>query len=145
MKIGIGCDHNGIELKESIINYIRNKKIMIEDFGPYDYDALDDYPDYAFAVGEAIRDNKIDLGILICGTGIGMCIAANRMSNVRCARVFDKKEARMARLHNNANVLAFSSKMCFFKAKKIIDIFLETSYSDLERHNTRLKKLEELR
>ena len=141
MKIGIGCDHNGIELKESIINYIRNKKIMIEDFGPYDYDALDDYPDYAFAVGEAIRDNKIDLGILICGTGIGMSIACNKVRGVRCAHVSTIKETRLTRIDNNANVIAISMNLNFDKIKRIIDTFIETPFSVEERHHRRVDKI----
>lgn len=144
MKIGIACDHHGVKLKSKIIKYLNSKGYEVINFGTDTTESVD-YTDYAFKIGNAIQNNEINYGFLICGTGIGMCMAANRMKNVRCARVFNKYEARMTRLHNNANVLAFSSKMCFFKIKKIIDIFLETSYSDLERHNIRLKKLEELK
>lgn len=144
MKIGIACDHHGVKMKSKITSYLESKGYEVVNFGTDKVESVD-YPDYAFKVGSAIQRKEIQYGFLICGTGIGMCIAANRMSDVRCARVFNKYEARMTRLHNNANVLAFSSKMCFYKVKKIIDVFLETSYSDLDRHNTRLKKLEELK
>lgn len=141
MKIGIGCDHNGIELKKNIISYIKSKKITVEDFGPYKYDALDDYPDYAFAVGEAIRDKKIDLGILICGTGIGMSIACNKVRGVRCAHVSTIKETRLTRIDNNANVIAISMNLNFDKIKRIIDTFVETPFSVEERHHRRVDKI----
>ena len=144
MKIGIASDHRGVKLKAKIIKYLESKGYEVVNYGTDTIEQVD-YPDYAYKVGHAIQNNEIQFGFLVCGTGIGMCIAANRMSGVRCARVFNREEAKLTRFHNNANVLAFSSKTCFFKVKKLIDIFLETSYSDLDRHNLRLKKLEELK
>ena len=144
MKIGIACDHHGVKLKSKKTKYLTTLGYEVINYGT-DTVVPVDYPDYAFKVGSAIQKGEIPYGILICGTGIGMCIAANRMRDIRCARVFNTSEARMTRLHNNTNVLAFSSKMCFYKVKKILKVFLETSYSDLDRHNTRLKKLEELK
>ena len=87
MKIGIACDHNGMDLKSKIIDYLEKSNYKVVDFGPKKYDSNDDYPDYAFKLSESIRDKNIDYGILICGKGIGMSIDANKVKGVRCAKV----------------------------------------------------------
>ena len=141
MKIGIACDHNGIDLKKDIINYLNDNNYNILDFGPKSFEPLDDYPDYAFKIGEAIQNKKIDYGILICGTGIGMSIACNKVKGVRCAKVNTIKETRLTRIDNNANVIAFSKDLSFDKIKRIIEVFLTTPFSSEERHHRRVEKI----
>ena len=99
-----------------------------------------DYPQYAYKIGESVRDNKIDLGILICGTGIGMSIACNKVKKVRCAKVTTKEEAFLARSHNNANVIALSENITNYK--EIIDTFLTTDFSNEEKHIRRVEMID---
>lgn len=138
MKIGIASDHRGVILKEKIKNYL-NEKYKIIDYGTNSIESVD-YPEYAFKVGEDIRDNKIDLGILICGTGIGMSIACNKVKKVRCAKVTTKEEAYLARQHNNANVIALSENVTNYK--EIIDTFLTTEASKEEKHQRRVEMID---
>jgi len=141
MKIGIACDHNGMNLKNKIINFLNDFNYDIIDFGPQKYDPNDDYPDFAFKLGESIRDNKINYGILICGTGIGMSIAANKVKGVRCAKVNTIKETKLTRIDNNSNVIAFSKDLSFDKIKRIINEFINTPFSTKERHHRRVDKI----
>ena len=138
MKIGIASDHRGVILKEKIKNYLNNRYQII-DYGTNSIESVD-YPQYAYKIGEAVRDKKIDLGILICGTGIGMSIACNKVKGVRCAKVNDKEEAFLARNHNNANVIALSEKITDYK--EIIDTFLTTNFSDEEKHHRRVEMID---
>ena len=138
MKIGIASDHRGVILKEKIKNYL-NEKYKIIDYGTNSIESVD-YPEYAFKVGEDIRDNKIDLGILICGTGIGMSIACNKVKKVRCAKIATKEEAYLARQHNNANVIALSENVTNYK--EIIDTFLTTPSSKEEKHQRRVAMID---
>lgn len=138
MKIGIASDHRGVILKEKIKNYL-NSKYQIIDYGTNSIESVD-YPQYAYKIGEAVRDKKIDLGILICGTGIGMSIACNKVKGVRCAKVNDKEEAFLARNHNNANVIALSEKTIDYK--EIIDTFLTTNFSNEEKHHRRVEMID---
>ena len=138
MKIGIASDHRGVILKEKIKNYL-NEKYKIIDFGTNSIESVD-YPEYAFKIGESIRDNKIDFGILICGTGIGMSIACNKVKKVRCAKVDNKEEAYLARFHNDANVIALSENVTNYK--EIIDTFLTTDSSKEEKHQRRVAMID---
>ncbi len=138
MKIGIASDHRGVILKEKIKNYLDDKYKII-DFGTNSIESVD-YPKYAFKIGESIKDNKIDFGILICGTGIGMSIACNKVKKVRCAKVTTKEEASLARLHNNANVIALSENTSNYK--EIIDTFLTTEASKEEKHQRRVEMID---
>lgn len=138
MKIGIASDHRGVILKEKIKNYLNNRYQII-DYGTNSIESVD-YPQYAYKIGEAVHDKKIDLGILICGTGIGMSIACNKVKGVRCAKVNDKEEAFLARNHNNANVIALSEKTTDYK--EIIDTFLTTNFSDEEKHHRRVEMID---
>ena len=141
MKIGIACDHNGLKLKEEIIKYLKNQKYFVVDYGPNSCIPTDDYPDYAFKLSEAIRDEIIDYGIVMCGTGIGISIACNKVKGVRCARVNTIKDTRMTRIDNDANVIAFSAGLNIDKVKRIIDTFLTTPFSSEERHHRRIEKI----
>lgn len=140
MIIGIASDHRGIKRKEKIIKYLVKKGHAVINYGTNDSNSVD-YPDYAFLIGDKINNQEIDFGILICGTGIGMCIAANKVHNIRCAKIDNVKEARLAKSHNNANVIALSSSMYLFKMKDIIDVFINTPFSDEERHQRRIDKI----
>ena len=138
MKIGIASDHRGVILKEKIKNYLNNRYQII-DYGTNSIESVD-YPQYAYKIGESVRDNKIDLGILICGTGIGMSIACNKVKKVRCAKVTTKEEAFLARSHNNANVIALSENVTNYK--EIIDTFLTTDFSNEEKHIRRVEMID---
>lgn len=142
MKIGIASDHKGYKLKEKLKKYLQKEKIEFIDYGT-DSDISVDYPDYAFKIGEEIVKNNIEKGILICGSGIGMSIACNKVKGIRCAKVSDKEEAFLTRKDNDANVIALSSKLSYWNAKKIITTFLNTQYENIERYNRRLEKIKE--
>ena len=141
MKIGIGNDHHGLKIKNKLVKYLTKKGYEVINYGT-DTKASVDYPDYAFQVGKAVSTSEVDLGILICKTGIGMSIACNRVKGARCAKVATLKETKLARLHNNANVIALSGDMSVFKAKDLVDLFVKTKYSNEERHNRRISKLD---
>ncbi len=141
MKIGIATDHRGVKIKKNLIKYLNKKGFEVIDYGPYNEEAVD-YPDYAFLIGEKINSFEIDLGILICGTGIGMSIACNKVKGIRCAKVDNLEEAKYAKLHNCANVVTLSSKMSIFKMKDILDVFLNTDFSNEERHIRRVEKID---
>ena len=140
MKVGIACDHRGYNLKEKLKAYLLKKGYDVLDLGT-DSKEMVDYPDYGIKLGEAVRDTKCELGIVICGTGIGISIACNKVKGVRCAKVSNSKEAKLTRIHNNANVVALSSKLFTFEAKDIADAFLKTPYVEDERFERRIKKI----
>jgi ribose 5-phosphate isomerase B len=142
MVVGIGNDHHGVKLKDKLVKYLTKKGHTIINFGSNDNNSVD-YPDYAKLVGNSVAQKEIDYGILICGTGIGMSIACNRINGARCAKISTIKEAKLAKEHNNANVAALNGDMYAFRAKDIIDTFLSVEYSNLERHNRRIDKLED--
>lgn len=137
MKIGIATDHHGIKIKEELINYLNKKGNEVVNYGPNTRDSVD-YPEYAFKIGKSIQNKEIDLGILLCKTGIGMSIAANKVNGVRCAKVDNIKEAKLAREHNDANVIALSAEQPLFVLKDIIDVFIKTKFSNEERHQKRI-------
>ncbi len=141
MKIGIATDHRGIEVKQELTNYLKDLGYNIVDYGTNSTDSVD-YPDYAFKVGEAVANNDIDFGVLICNTGIGMSIAANKVKGVRCARVIDEYDAKMTRIDNDANVIALSSRVALEKLKSVLKVFLETPHNSEERHDRRISKID---
>lgn len=137
MKIGIASDHHGVKIKKNIKDYLNHLGYEVLDLGPSTLDSVD-YPEYAFKIGDLLKSKEIEIGILICGTGIGMSIAANKVKGVRCALVHNTKEARLAKLHNDANCLALSSSFRMFKIKDIVDAFINTNFSKEERHQRRV-------
>lgn len=141
MKIAIATDHHGVEIKKQLIEFLENEGNEVNDFGT-DGTEMVDYPEFAFKVGEAVSKGEAHYGILLCGTGIGMSIACNKVKGVRCAKVSSLKEAKLSREHNNANVLALSSKMPITEMKEIIKIFLNTAFLG-ERHLRRINKIKE--
>ena len=134
--IGIASDHGGYELKEKLKKELTNYEV--KDYGT-DSLASVDYPIYAFKVGEAIKNKEIEKGILICTSGIGMSIAANKVKTVRCAKVDTIEEAKMTRLHNDANIIAISGDNKDYL--EIINTFLNTKFSNEERHVRRIKEI----
>ena len=141
MIIGIGNDRHAIDIKKNLTKYLTAKGYNVVNYGS-DEESYDDCCDYAFKVGEDVAHKKIDYGILICNTGIGMSIAANKVKGVRCAKVSDEYEAEMTRRDNNANVLALSAHTDIKKLHKIVDIFLNTEYMNIDRYNRRLEKID---
>lgn len=140
MRIAIGSDHAGYELKCAIVNYLQRKNMEVYDVGTFSKDSVD-YPDYALQVCQILNRNNSDLGILICYTGIGMSIAANKVKGIRAALITTEENARLTREHNDANVLCLGAKdVDFEKAKKIVDIFLSTQFSG-GRHLQRVMKV----
>lgn len=140
MKIYISADHKGVELKELVESYLANNGMEVIDIGLENHD-LDDYPDFAFAVCEKVVENKNNLGILICGNGIGMSIAANKVKGIRAARAVTVDDAFKAKNHNGANVLALSSEVDIATTKEIVDTFIITKTATDERFKRRIDKI----
>ena len=139
-KIFISSDHAGFKLKEKIKDYLRNKKVKIEDLGPMNESKVD-YPDYAHKVARKVKLNKTNVGILVCGSGTGMNIAANKHKNIRAAQCFNLKSTKLSRLHNDANIITLGSRLITKKnALKFISVFLNTKF-DGGRHLKRVKKI----
>jgi ribose 5-phosphate isomerase B len=140
MKIAIASDHKGYHLKATLITYLTKKGYEIIDVGT-DSVITTDYPKYAFALCEKVKNKETQFGIVICGTGIGISIACNKVKGIRCAKVDNIKEAELTRLDNDANVLALNGNMYAYKAKDIVDVFLKTNFSNESRHQKRLKMI----
>lgn len=141
--IALGCDQAGYDLKQEVIKYLEDKKIPYKDYGCYSTDSVD-YPIYARKVGKAIQDGECEKGILICGTGIGISIAANKMKGIRAALCTDCFCAEATRQHNDANILAMGGRVVGpGLAVKIVDTFLNTEFSHAERHQRRIDMIEE--
>ena len=142
--IAIGCDHGGYELKEKVIHYLEEKKIPYRDMGCNSRESVD-YPVYGHAVAKAVADGSCEKGIVICTTGIGISISANKVQGIRCALCSDTLSARMTRLHNDANVLAMGAGIIGENlALDIVDTFLNTAFSGEERHQSRIDLIEKL-
>ena len=141
--IGLGCDHGGLELKKTVMEYLDSKGIEYKDFGTYTSDSCD-YPVYGKAVAHAVADGQCDKGIIICGTGIGISITANKVKGIRAALCHDVFSAKATREHNDANILAMGARVTGpGLALKIVDTFLDTPFSNDERHIRRIKMIEE--
>ena len=136
----IASDHAGFDLKEDIKNYLINKKVSIFDLGPYSEHSVD-YPDYAKKLSLRIKSKKSDAGILVCGSGTGMAISANKIRTIRAAVCYNLKSTRLSRQHNNANIIALGSRLTKKKLSlKLVDIFLKTKFEG-GRHLRRVKKI----
>ncbi|MGI6069147.1 MAG: ribose 5-phosphate isomerase B [Blautia sp.] len=141
--IGIGCDHGGYELKLEIIKYLESKGLEYKDYG-CDSTAAVDYPVYGKAVAHAVAGGECDKGIIICGTGIGISITANKVPGIRAALCTDCFCAEATRLHNDSNILALGGRVVGpGLAVKIVDTFLNTPFSKEERHIRRIEMMEE--
>lgn len=140
--IAIGSDHGGFELKQAIIAHLDKRGLEYKDFGTYDK-ASCDYPEYGKAVAHAVASGEYERGIIICGTGIGISISANKVPGIRAALCTDCFMAEATRLHNDANILALGGRVVGEGlALKIVDTFLDTPFSNDERHIRRISKIE---
>ncbi len=141
MKVAIGSDHAGFELKEKVLKHLQDKGVDITDYGTKSETSCD-YNDVALQVSKDVRDKVMDRGILICGTGVGMSIQANKVEGIRAALVHDMFTARDTRRHNDSNILTFGGRILGFElANAITDIWLETEFSGEDRHVRRVSKL----
>jgi ribose 5-phosphate isomerase B len=141
--IAIGADHAGYEMKEKMKDLLKSMGMEFQDFGTHSTESTD-YPDYAHKVAEVVSSGKAEFGILICGTGIGMAIVANKHNGVRASNVESVEAARLARSHNNANVLAIGARLTpWEKAKEIIQTFITTKFEG-GRHQRRVDKIHSL-
>ena len=136
----IASDHAGFDLKEDIKNHLINKKISIFDIGPYKNESVD-YPDYAKKLANRIKLKKSDVGILVCGSGTGMAISANKIKKIRAAVCYNYRSTRLSRQHNNANIMALGSRLTKKKLSlKLVELFLKTRFEG-GRHLRRVKKI----
>ena len=139
--IAIGSDHGGFDLKEAVKKHLEERGIEYKDFGTYDKNSCD-YPDFGRAAAEAVASGECEKGIVICTTGIGISIVANKVKGVRCALVHNKDAAKLTREHNDSNCLALSAKYTGpVYANEIVDVWLETKFSENERHARRIAKI----
>ncbi len=141
--IALGCDHGGLELKNTIIKYLEKNNIEFKDYGTYTPDSVD-YPVYAKKVAHAVADGECEKGILICGTGIGISIAANKVKGIRAALCHDVASARLTRLHNDSNILCMGGRIIGPEhALAVAEAWLGTEFSGDERHKRRIAMIEE--
>ena len=139
-KIFISSDHAGFKLKEEIKSFLKKKKYSFIDLGPNNDNRVD-YPDYAHSVAKKVKINKNYIGILVCGSGMGMNIAANRHKNIRAAQCYNVKSTKLSRLHNDANIITLGSRLLSKKnALNCVSIFLKTKFEG-GRHSKRIKKI----
>lgn len=144
MHLFIGSDHAGFELKQQLLQFFKKKTIDYDDMGTFTADSVD-YPDIAVKVSRNVMKNNNSVGLLICGSGIGMSIVANKIPGIRAALCNTINAAELSRLHNNANLLCMGARIIQFdKACKIIDKFLSTYFSNKIRHHKRVKKIHDL-
>ena len=140
MRIALGADHAGVALKNNIKHLLDQRGIRYTDFGTNTTDSVD-YPDFAAEVGRRVAGGEFDRGILVCGSGVGMAMAANKIPGVRAAAVIDEASARLSREHNDANVLALGERITASdQATRLVDIFLETAFQG-GRHQRRVDKI----
>ena len=141
MKISIGCDHGALDLKNILVAYLTKKGYEVKDFGTYTADSCD-YPEFAEAAAKAVASGECDRGIVLCTTGIGVSITANKVKGVRCALLTDTMTARLTREHNNTNMMALGAGVVGqLLALQIVDTWLETPFSNEARHQRRIDKL----
>lgn len=142
MRVALGCDHGGYDLKQKVIRHLEERGIPYEDTGCLSRESCD-YPVFGRAAAELVADGACDRGIVICTTGIGISISANKVSGVRCALCGDSFSAKMTRLHNDANMLALGAGITGENlAMEIVDVFLDTEFSGEERHQRRIDLIE---
>ena len=139
-KVCIASDHAGYKLKENIKDFLINKYVSIIDLGPFENKSVD-YPDYAKKLAKRVKSKKSDVGILVCGSGTGMAISANKIRNIRAAVCYNQSSTRLSRQHNNANIIALGSRLTKRKLSlKLVEVFLGTQFEG-GRHLKRIKKI----
>ena len=144
MPVFIATDHRGFELKNKLVEYLQEKDIRVEDFGNYRLDPLDDYPDFAQKVAQAVQQNpQENLGIVICGSGIGVSIAVNRFKQIRCGVALNESQVQHGRENDHTNILAIASDYTNFEmAKKYVDVFLSSHPKEGDKYVRRVNKLD---
>ena len=141
MKIALGCDHGALALKEKLIPHLEAKGYEVKDFGTYSLDSCD-YPDFAGPAAQAVASGECEKGIVLCTTGIGVSIVANKVDGIRCALLSDLKSAEMTRLHNDTNMMAIGAGIVPEElALQIVDKWLDTPFSEEPRHQRRIDKV----
>ena len=141
MKISIGCDHGALDLKNAVVAHLQKQGHQVTDFGTHTLDSCD-YPDFAAPAAKAVADGTCDRGIVLCTTGIGVSIAANKVKGIRCALLSDVMSARMTREHNDTNMMAIGAGVVGqMLALEIVDTWLGTEFSHNERHQRRIDKV----
>lgn len=141
MKIAIGCDHGALALKNKVVSHLKDRGFEVKDFGTYTPDSCD-YPDFAAAAARAVASGEWDRGIVLCTTGIGVSIAANKIKGIRCALLGDLMSARMTREHNDTNMMALGAAVTGEAlALEIVDTWLDTEFSHGPRHQRRIDKI----
>jgi len=141
MKIAIGCDHGALALKNKVVSHLEQRGFEVKDFGTYALDSCD-YPDFAAAAARAVAGGECDRGIVLCTTGIGVSITANKVKGIRCALLSDLMSARMTREHNDTNMMALGAAVVGEGlALEIVDTWLDTEFSHNERHQRRIDKV----
>ena len=141
MKVAIGCDHGALDLKNAVIKHLEKKGIETKDFGTYTLDSCD-YPDFAAPAAKAVASGECDKGIVLCTTGIGVSITANKIKGIRCALLSDVMSARMTREHNDTNMMAIGAGVVGqMLALEIVDTWLGTEFSGEARHQRRIDKM----
>ncbi len=143
MVLGFASDHRGYQLKKELINFFENNGYTVIDYGT-DSEESCDYPDFAFKLGKGLVNKEVSYGIAICGSGIGISIALNKMKGVYCAKVSNKEEALYTRVDNNTNCVAFGEKTLLSDAIDIVNTFINTEFSNLEKHNRRIQKVKDI-
>lgn len=143
MKIGITNDHRGLSVKQFLTEYLTSLGYNVIDYGT-DSEEPADFPDYAKKLGIGLLNNEVELGIAICGTGIGMSIALNKMKGIYCAKVSTKSEAALSKSHNNANAIAISEEMDKELMQDVIKTFVETPFSNIDRYKIRNNKIKDI-
>ena len=142
--IAIGSDHGGYELKEQVKKHLEERGLQVKDFGCFDKSSVD-YPEFGAAAARAVADGSCEKGLVVCTTGIGISIAANKVKGIRCALCSDTLSAKMTRLHNDANMLALGGGMIGTNlAIDIVDMFLDTPFSGEEKHARRIRKIAQI-
>lgn len=141
MRIAVGSDHAGYYLKESLVKYLNTQSYEINNIGSFHPESDDDYPDYAIKVAQLVANGEAEKGVLVCGTGIGVSIAANKVQGIRAAVCHDVSSAKLARAHNNANIICFGARLIGEQvAFDCLDIFFSTAFL-AERHQRRIEKI----
>ena len=143
MTLGITNDHRGVKAKHFLTEYLHALGYNVIDYGTDSEEAVD-FPDYAKKLGQGIINHEVDLGIAICGTGIGMSIALNKMKGVYCAKVSTASEATLSKAHNDANVIALSEEMNQELMKEVVVTFIETPFTNIDRYKIRNNKIKEI-
>ena len=142
MNIGIACDHGGFELKKILIEFLKDTAHVIQDFGAYELNESDDYPDFIFPLAKAVSQNKVERGIAVCGSGVGAAIAANKIKNVRAALINENFSAHQGVEDDNMNIICLGGRVTGNSAaKELVVTFLNATFSGEERHKRRLMKI----